>query len=46
MVIPFAGALNFFLGLWSVLPFSIRSFVVVVFVLSLIVALLRLIFDL
>lgn len=45
MVIPFSGALNFFLGLFQLLPFSIRSFIVVVFIVSIALGLLRMILD-
>lgn len=41
MVIPYSGALSWFLGLFSLLPASIKSFVVVSIVLIAGIALLR-----
>lgn len=46
MVIPYAGALNAFLVLYSLLPYPIRSFIVTSIVLSLGVGFLRIIRDL
>lgn len=41
MVLPFAGALDFFLGFWSVLPQPFQSFISAVFFFFFLVALIR-----
>lgn len=46
MVIPYSGALSWFLGLFSLLPGPIKSFIVVSVVLVAGVALLRFLSDL
>lgn len=38
---PFPGAISFFLGLWSVLPWSFKSFIVAAFVFFAITALVH-----
>lgn len=40
-VVPFRGALSFFLGFWACLPDPIQLFVVAVFVFLLIVVVVR-----
>lgn len=46
MVIPYAGALNAFLAIYSNIPYSIRSFIVMALVVSLGVAFLKFLMSL
>ena len=41
MILPFQGALDFFLGLWSVLPQPFQAFISAVFFFLFMVALVR-----
>lgn len=45
-MIPFQGALSYFLGLYSLLPSSISLFIEVVLAVSLVVGLIRLVLSL
>lgn len=45
MIIPFQGALNFFLGLWSTLPSPFISYFAVVFIFFLVSTLVRIFVD-
>lgn len=45
-MIPFVGALDFFLGFWEALPTPFRSFVSMCMILLVVIAVVRLVFDL
>lgn len=44
-MIPFQGALDFFLAFWEVIPFEIRAFVSFAFTLVIVVAVVRVVMD-